>query len=293
MKREELLSLLEEIGVRPSKEYGQNFLIDDNLSLAIARDAELDPREVVLEIGTGLGVLTRHLVAQAAHVVTVEKDARLAARAPDILGHPGNLTLLEMDALATKNELNPEMVRVARERALAARTPDLPRPLVVAANLPYAVATPLVIGLLAEGLPLARLVVMVQYEVAERFAARPGQDAFGAVSLQCAALAERVRILRRVPREVFYPRPKVTSAVVRLDLRPELPADYPRLEAAIRGLFNYRRKTIARAAEQAAAQEPSLAWLPAAVARSGLDPRLRPDGLDLEACRRIVQAHGA
>lgn len=289
MKREELRALVEAAGVRPSRASGQNFLIDDNLAVAIARDGAGDEAardDVVLEIGTGPAVLTEHLVPLAGHVVTVELDPRLAALSRERLAGATNLTLVEADALANKNQLNPVVLDALAQR-LAAR----PR-LRVVANLPYAVATPLVVGLLAEPLPLSVMVVMVQLEAAERFAAGVGHAQYGAVSVLCGALCERIKLLRKVPPDVFWPRPKVSSAVVRFDPRPGRHEGFAALEAVVRALFNYRRKTLVKASREVAEREPGLSWISAAVARrvdeGTLDPRSRPEDLDVAAFRTLA-----
>ncbi|MCO5169119.1 MAG: 16S rRNA (adenine(1518)-N(6)/adenine(1519)-N(6))-dimethyltransferase RsmA [Planctomycetes bacterium] len=290
MKRDELRALLEAAGVRPTRASGQNFLVDENLAQAIARDGVGDDEAagaVVLEVGTGPGILTELLLPRARHVVTVELDARLAALARERLGDDPRLTLVEADALASKSQLNP--------RVLEALAPPLAggAPLRVVANLPYAVATPLVVGLLSERLPLSLMVVMVQLEAAERFAAGVGDPAYGAVSVLCGALCERVKLLRRVPPDVFWPRPKVTSAVVRFDPRPDRRDGFEALAEVVRALFNYRRKTIARAARQVAEREPGLAWVEQAVAalvaEGELDARRRPEDLDTAGFRRIAR----
>ncbi len=284
MRRDELRAQLERAGISPRRSAGQNFLVEENLVDAIARDGEVGPEDVVLEVGVGPGILTRRLVAQAHHVVGVELDHRVAALARELLGDPPNLTLVEADALASKNQLNPEVLAAVRQRLGEQRR------LRIVANLPYSVATPLVVLLLAEPLPLDQMVVMVQLEVAERFAAEPGQPQYGAVSVLCAALAEEVRLLRRVPPDVFMPRPKVTSAVVRFRPRPDRHQGFEALSEVVRGLFNYRRKTLLKAARLAGRAHPERGWLEQAVTGSGLDPGSRVDELDLASFRRLAEA---
>ncbi len=287
MKKDELQALVERAGVRPSRTHGQNFLIDENLARAIAKDGLPDEArgDLALEIGTGPALLTEHLAPLAAHVVTVELDRGLAALARDRLADRPNVTLVETDALDGKHAIHPLVLE-----ALAARLAALPpgARVRVVANLPYAVATPLVVQLLGADLPLGPMVVMVQLEAAQRFAAAPGDDAYGSVSVLCRAACESVTLLRRVPPDVFWPRPKVTSAVVRFDPRPDRRAGRAELEAVTRGLFGFRRKTIARAAREAGEADPSLAWLVGAVAASGLDPRCRPETLDVAQFKRIA-----
>lgn len=286
MKKGELQALVEQAGVRPSRTHGQNFLIDENLARAIARDGLPDDArgDLALEIGTGPALLTEHLSPLAAQVVTVELDRGLAALARRRLADRPNVTLVETDALDGKHALHPLVLE-----ALAGRLKALPDARVrVVANLPYAVATPLVVQLLGADLPLGPMVVMVQLEAAQRFAAGPEDDAYGSVSVLCRAACESVTLVRRVPPDVFWPRPKVTSAVVRFVPRADRRAGRAALEAVTRGLFGFRRKTIARAAREAARADPSLGWLEAAVAASGLDPRSRPEALDVAQFRRIA-----
>ena len=282
MKREELRAHLERAGIHPSRSKGQNFLLEENLCQAVARDGELGPEDVALEIGTGLGVLTEHLVPRCHHVVSVEKDPRVLAIARARLGAPPNLTLLEADALATKNALEPRVLEVVRQHLVGGRR------LRLVANLPYSVATPLVLGFLACDLPLELVVVMVQLEAAERFAAGPGHPEYGAVSVLMGALCREVKLLRRVPPEVFWPRPQVQSAVVRCAPRPERRAGYPHLEAVVRGLFNFRRKTLSSAARAAGKREPALAWVEAALTRAGIDRERRPEELSVREFQALA-----
>lgn len=236
---------------------------------------------MALEVGTGLGILTQHLLARAHHVVTVELDARVAALARERLGAPANLTLFEGDALRTKNALNPQVTALLRERCAGRR-------LRVIANLPYAVATPLVLGYLAEDLPLERMVVMVQLEAAERFAAGVGHEEYGAVSVLTGALAERVKILRKVPREVFWPRPQVASAVVRFDPRPGGREGFAALSEVVRALFNFRRKTLGKGVREVEKRDPRLAWLANALEPAGIDRERRPEELTVDEFRRLA-----
>lgn len=278
MKLGALKAMLAQAGIRPRKSAGQNFLIDEALAEAIARDAEIDPDDVVLEVGPGFGQLTQYLTPLAHHVVSVDIDARLLALARSRLADRTNLTLLEADALASKSTLNPVVLDAVR-----AQLGD--RSLRVVANLPYNVATPLVVGLLAEDLPLTGMTVMVQLEAAQRFSAEPGDEAYGSVSVLCAALCDEVKLVRRVPREVFHPRPKVTSAIARFVPRADRQRGYPRLAKVVRALFNYRRKTLGKAVKSAARADPSLDWLIEALAGAELDPKTRLDHLGLEGFR--------
>src|SRR6476646_8114664 len=197
--------------VAAKRELGQHFLVDENILGVIGRLAELDPDDVVLEIGPGLGVLTRYLAHRVSRVLAVEIDRSLEPQLTDQLAGAANVDLVFGDALALD---------------LAALRPP-PRKLV--ANLPYNVATPIVVESL-QGLPsIERWCVMVQREVADRFFAAPATKTYGAVSVLLQLAAERTGF-HPVSRTVFRPRPNVDSALVAFRRRGELPEDYPRVK---------------------------------------------------------------
>jgi len=198
---------------------GQHFLVDENILGVIARLAELGPGDSVLEIGPGLGVLTRHLAARVARVHAVELDRSLE---PHLAGLPENVSVHYGDALSLD---------------LAALEPTK-----LVANLPYNVATPIVVESL-DGLPTVGLwCVMVQREVADRFFARPSTKAYGAVSVLLQLASERTGF-HAVSRQVFRPRPNVESALVAFR-RTELPDGYRRIKRVVEASFGPRRKTL-------------------------------------------------
>lgn len=260
---------LEALGFRPSKRLGQNFLLEDNSCAAIARDAELEPDEMVLEVGMGLGFLTRHLLAAAGRVVAVEIDPRLVEFTRRRLAGEGDLEVLTTDVLASKNRLAESVV---------AALPSEGRWSLVA-NLPYAVGSPTMVLLSRRPNPPRRMTVLVQLEVAERLAARPGTSAWGALGARLQALYT-ARVLRRVPPEAFRPRPKVDSAVVQLDRLAEAPsaAELARFDALLTALFPQRRKLVrGPLAQFLGGREPA----DAALAASGLDPESRVGALSV------------
>jgi 16S rRNA (adenine1518-N6/adenine1519-N6)-dimethyltransferase len=227
------LRRLRQFNVRPNRELGQNFLIDSNILGVIARAAELDESDVVLEIGGGLGVLSEHLAGVAAHVHVVEIDAHLRAALLDATEPHANVSVHWADVM--KLDL----------RALA------PAPSKVIANLPYGVAAGALLRTI-EQLPQAqRWVAMVQREVGERLAAAPGSKVYGAPSA-IAQLACDVTVLRAIPRTVFHPAPNVDSVLV--ELRRRAPAASPRLRALVNGAFAHRRKTLAGSLKLAGVQ---------------------------------------
>jgi len=223
--------------VSPRKDLGQHFLVDENILRVIERLAQLEPDDVVLEIGPGLGVLTRFLAARVAHVHAVEVDRRLAEHLADLertTVHWGDALRLDIESLD-------------------------PPPGKLVANLPYNIATPVV----AESLAVTQLTqwcVMVQREVADRFFASPGTKAYGSVSVLVQLATERTGF-HPVSREVFRPRPNVDSALVAF--RRIAPGAGPHLKRVVEGAFSHRRKTLANALSLAgvASREQAVAAL--------------------------------
>ena len=222
--RQASLRRLRQFRVRPNRELGQNFLIDDNILGVIGRAAELAPEDVVLEVGGGLGVLSEYLAARVGHLHVVEVDPALGPALDEALSPFENATLHLADAV----RLN--------LRALT------PAPTKVVANLPYGVAATVILKSIDE-LPQARLwVAMVQREVGERLAASPGSKTYGATSV-LAQLACEVRVERRVPATVFHPAPRVESAIV--VLRRSGPPVPSRVGVLVHAAFAHRRKALA------------------------------------------------
>jgi 16S rRNA (adenine1518-N6/adenine1519-N6)-dimethyltransferase len=219
------LRRMKAFGIRPSRELGQNFLIDSNLLEVISRAAEVGPGDVVLEVGGGLGVLSEHLAERASHVHVVELDRRLEDALRDATDPHPNVSLHLADAV--KLDLG----------ALE------PAPTKVVANLPYGVAATVILRTI-EALPgVTTWVAMVQKEVGERFAAAPGSAAYGIPSV-LAQLACDVKVIRPVSRNVFFPVPNVDSVLVRLLRTGDAPE--PGLRALVQQGFAHRRKALAR-----------------------------------------------
>jgi len=264
----EAAELLARHGLSPRRAFGQNFVVDPNTVRRIARLSAVGAGDHVVEIGAGLGALTRALLDTGADVTAIEIDRGLVA----VLGAV----------------VAPRGVRVI---AGDARSLDWPAVLagvnqwVLVANLPYNVATPLIADLLDHVAAITRMLVMVQREVGERLAARPGTSAYGAVSVKVAYWAT-AEIVGRVPPTVFLPRPKVESALVSIVRRPR-PAvdnaiDRERLFALVRAGFGQRRKMLRR----------SLAGLvpPAAFEAAGIPPEARAEELSVEEWGRLATA---
>ncbi len=217
------------MSIRPKKELGQHFLADENILGVIGRLAELSPADVVLEIGAGMGVLTVFLADRVARVVSVELDRELSQTLDERLAGRPNVEVHYGDAL---------------DLDLAALAPDAHK---LVANLPYNVATPIVVESL-DGLPgIQRWCVMVQREVADRFFAAPSTKAYGAVSVLVQLSARRTGF-HAISRGVFRPQPKVDSALVAFE-RTALPDDFPRIKTVVEASFAHRRKTLANSLE--------------------------------------------
>lgn len=231
---------LESVGIRPQTRFGQNFLIDLNLVELIAKTAQLNSRDVVLEVGTGLGSLTKLLSASAAHVVTVEIDANIAPLARQEFADLDNVTLLELDALKSKSQFDPLVVETLREKLAAVPGGKLK----LVANLPYNVATPIISNFLSLDPWPVRIVATIQKELAERIVAQPKSKDYSALSIwiQSQAKADIVRVM---PPNVFWPRPKVDSAIVDIRTQKVLRDridDLDFFHAFIRAVFLHRRK---------------------------------------------------
>jgi 16S rRNA (adenine1518-N6/adenine1519-N6)-dimethyltransferase len=222
--RQASLRRLREYAIRPNRELGQNFLIDDNILGVIGRAAELSADDVVLEVGGGLGVLSEYLAPGVGYLHVVEIDRTLEPPLTEALAPFDNVRLHMADAV----ELDLSLLD--------------PPPAKVVANLPYGVAATVLLKSIVE-LSGARLwVAMVQREVGERLAAAPGSKAYGATSV-LAQLACEVQVLRRIPRTVFHPEPNVDSVLV--VLRRHAPAPPPELTALVHAGFAHRRKALA------------------------------------------------
>ena len=240
-----LRNLFARRGIAPQHRYGQNFLIDLNIHELIAGAADVGPDDVVLEVGPGAGALTALMAARGAAVVAVEIDPGMARLTADATAGMPNVRIVVGDALANKHTMHPEVLD--NIRAGMAVHPG--RRLKLVANLPYNVATPIVSNLLVHPeLCPSLMVVTIQLELAERMRAEPGTDAYGSLSVVVQALADGA-IVRALPPSVFWPRPKVDSAVIALTPDPDKRAaigDLAWFHEVVRKIFLHRRKNLRR-----------------------------------------------
>jgi 16S rRNA (adenine1518-N6/adenine1519-N6)-dimethyltransferase len=312
LKLQDIKLRMQAYGVRPSKRLGQNFLADFNLLKAILADAEVDEADCVVEIGTGAGSLTGYLCDAAGLVISVELDRGMFELSRDILTGVPNLVQVRCDALNPDGRgLNPRL-REFIAGIVGADTPataGLPsgasadadfevhshfegKPprcgrLKLVANLPYSVATMVIIAALESGLPFERMLVMVQHEVGEKLSARPGDREWGLPALLRNCFAD-ARMVRKVTAKVFWPKPNVDSALLEIKPRadrPEMDA-YHRLRKLVHLIFQHRRKAAANSLALALGVPATQAgeWITA----GGGNPQDRPEQLDPAVLQQVA-----
>jgi len=231
-----------EVGIRPIPRHGQNFLVDLNLVQLLVEAAELDEHDVVLEVGTGTGSLTALIAAQAGAVVSVEVDARLHQLALEELSDTPNVTLLLRDALKSKSKIDPGVLQLISERMAEISGSRFK----LVANLPYNIATPVLSNLLSTPVIPVSMTATIQKEVAERILARPSTKDYGALSIWIQSQCE-VELIRELPPTVFWPRPKVSSAIIQIRPQPAMRsaiADLEWFHSFVRAIFCHRRKLL-------------------------------------------------
>lgn len=258
--------LLERGGLAPRRDLGQNFVADPNTVRRIASLARVGPDDHVLEIGAGLGSLTLALADTGARVVAVEVDRGIVPVLREVVAGHDRVTVIEADAMTT------DWPRLLHEHGPS-------RGWTLVANLPYNVATPLVCDLLDDVPAIESMLVMVQREVAERFAAAPGSKQYGAVSVKTAYWAD-ARLAATVPASVFVPRPNVESALVRIDRHDPPDADPEAVFALVKRAFGQRRKMLRRSLNGAVTAEQFDA--------AGVLAESRPEQLDVAAWVRLA-----
>ncbi|MBF0425407.1 MAG: 16S rRNA (adenine(1518)-N(6)/adenine(1519)-N(6))-dimethyltransferase RsmA [Magnetococcales bacterium] len=264
-----LRRLLRAHAITPTRSQGQNFLVDPEVPRQIVALSGVGAQDRVVEIGPGLGSLTRPLLAQTGRLCCIEYDRRLIPLLRCEVAGLGDLEVIEGDAMQQDYQ------------ALAAR---LGGPLTLVANLPYQISSPLLLRILEQRAAFASLTLMFQREVAERLVAAPGGKDYGTLSVYCQMWSE-IALVLEVPATAFHPVPKVDSAVVRMVLRtePAWPlADPQALAPVVRAAFGQRRKTLANALKGVTAD--AAAWL----ARAGIDGQRRGETLSLEEFARLA-----
>jgi 16S rRNA (adenine1518-N6/adenine1519-N6)-dimethyltransferase len=286
-----LRNLFEERGIHPKNKLGQNFLIDLNLLDLVLRAAELSREDLVVEVGSGTGGLTARLAEQAGTVLSVEIDPDFFALAGEVVAGRPNVLLLRADILKNKNALNPDVLAQLAELQQRSGCKRLK----LVANLPYAVATPVLANFLLSEFAFERMVVMVQAEIAERLLAQPGSKEYGALAVLVQSVADVEAVRQRVPPAVFWPRPQVASAII--CIRPNAVkrahvGDVLRFRNFLRDLYSHRRKNLRGALAALPNGRHDKAEVDRKLAELGLDGTTRAEDLDLTQHLQLCRVFG-
>lgn len=276
-------------GIVLNKKYGQHILIDQNILSYIANSASLQKDDVVLEIGTGTGSLTRYLAEKACHVFTVEIDNKLFDLSSEILKFYKNITIINADILQSKHKLNAEIVTMI-SGWLATNNHSAFK---VVSNLPYNISTPVIINLLESNLPISFMVLMLQKEITERLIAAPGSREYGILSVITQLFSE-VELMKTLPPDVFWPRPEVSSAIVKMSVHRAKYAnkitEYPFFIKIIYAIFTSRRKTLVNSIEKLKLPGVSRSELKRILAVMQLNENIRGEMLDPEQLIHLTES---
>jgi 16S rRNA (adenine1518-N6/adenine1519-N6)-dimethyltransferase len=275
--KQQIQSHLAAAGSRPRHRFGQNFMIDQNLVRLIADAASITRDDLVIEVGPGTGTLTEELLARAGRVVAVEIDRDLAGELRSHFNDQDSFTLIEGDALDGKHAVNGslrEVIASVRDPGPGDTQTRVCSRVKLVANLPYNIASPLVIDLLIEG--VETLVFTVQKEVADRLKGGADSDDYGPLTVM-AQMLSRVEVLRTLPPQAFWPPPKIDSALVRMTRDDRLGDQARAFGRFVQKLFSFRRKTLRKALD--------MMDLPAdgVLQRSGLDGTKRAEEFEVES----------
>ncbi|MBQ3387987.1 MAG: ribosomal RNA small subunit methyltransferase A [Thermoguttaceae bacterium] len=283
--RSYLMRRFETLGIHPRGKLGQNFLIDLNLLRLLYESAQIDQNDVVLEVGTGTGSLTSAMADRAAAVITVEVDPIMHEMARQELFGKKNIRFFLTDILENKNRLSQEVLEAIRQEVAAGPG----RRFKLCANLPYAAATPLISNLLLSDVPPCSMTVTIQKELADRIAARPKTSHYGALGVWIQALCD-TRIVRVMPPSVFWPRPKVDSAIVQITANPKKRAriaDLRFFHQFVRAIFFHRRKFLRSVLCSAFKGKLEKQAVDGVMEKLGLGETARADALPVETIIRL------
>lgn len=283
-----LRSLFSRRGISPRHRLGQNFLIDLNIHELIVETAEVGPGDLVLEVGPGAGALTSLMAARGAAAIAVELDPAMARLTAEAVSAYPAVQVLQIDALASKNTLNPVLVDAVRKSLTATPKPVFK----LVANLPYNVATPIIANLLVDPVLCPDLIVVtIQRELADRMMATPSSPAYGALSVLVQALAE-CTMVRVLPPSVFWPRPKVESAVVMIRPDPARRAgvDVSSFHKIARQVFLHRRKSLRHVLAAMWSDRWTKAEVDAWLGSLGLQGQTRAEALNVDQFRMLAEA---
>ena len=273
------IAVLQKYGFVFQKKYGQNFLIDPHVLDKIVAAAGIGPDDFVVEIGPGIGTLTQYLAYAARSVCAVEIDKNLIPILEDTLSDYDNVEVINNDVLKV------DLAALAKEK-------NNGRPIKVVANLPYYITTPIIMGLFENQVPIDSITIMVQKEVADRMQVGPGTKDYGALSLAVQYYA-KPQIVANVPPNCFMPRPKVGSAVIRLERYAKPPVevnDEKLMFRIIRASFNQRRKTLVNGLKNSPEIPFSKEQIEEALGMCGLSLNIRGEALTLEQFAQLANA---
>lgn len=275
--KHDIQAILQSAGTHPRHRFGQNFMIDQNLVRLIADAGGLEPGDHVLEVGPGTGTLTEAILEKNVRLLAVEIDRDLAGSLRERMGSREGFQIIEADALDGKHTLCPAILAATKEATEAGR------PLKLVANLPYNIASPLVIELLIAG--AQSLTFTVQKEVADRLKAPAGSEAYGPLSVM-AQLLSRVQVVRTLPPQAFWPAPTIDSALVRMDRQDQLGERASAMGTFVHSIFSYRRKTMKQALSRTLPGMDAEALL----AQVGIEKTLRPEMITPEQLHQLFIA---
>lgn len=276
-------------GIHPKNKLGQNFLIDLNLIDVIIQAAELTPEDMVLEVGSGTGGLTNRLGEVAGAVLSIEIDADFHAMAKEAVAGRPNVQIKFGDILKNKNALNPEVLEALRDGLQRSSCTRLK----LVANLPYSVATPVIANFLLSEFTFERMVVMVQWEIAERLMATPDSKEYGSLAVLVQSLADVEAVRSKVSPSVFWPRPQVSSAIMMI--RPNaakraLVGDVQRFRNFLRDLYTHRRKNLRGGLAALQTWQREKEEVDRMLEELGIDGTLRAEDLDIGQHLRLCRA---
>lgn len=285
-------------GIRPNRRLGQNFLIDQNILRFIVRIAKVSKDDVVLEIGAGTGALTQLLQEVAKRIIAIEIDPQLYRFICEMLGSCDNVLLINKDIIYKKGQLDPGII--SEIKSILALSEDIEKQapleglrLKVVSNLPYCISTPAIIGLLESGLPIELMALTLQREIASRLAAKPGSKDYGILSV-IAQYFSRINIVKSLPPDVFWPNPRVESAIVMLqvykkeELRPI--SDYRLFQRVVKSIFSMRRKALYNSLMNLDIPLANRGSWITLLERINIDPHIRGEALSVEQIIELTDA---
>lgn len=277
-----------EVGLQPDSRHGQNFLIDMNLIQLLVDSAKIGSNDLVLEVGTGMGSLTSLMAPRAAHVITVEIDSHLHQLAREELEEFDNITMVQQDALRNKNNFSEIVLETIKQEFGKIENGQFK----LVANLPYNVATPIISNLLLTEVLPTSMTVTIQKELADRIVAKPRTKDYSALSIWMQSLCE-CRIVRVMAPSVFWPRPKVNSAILHLEHSLEkraLISDIKFYHEFVRALFFHRRKFLRSVVISAFKGQLTKEQVDEVLTELEFGPETRAEELPVEQIRKMAEA---